>query len=298
MRKNIYVVSQLAIGDALLCKRYIIDNLISQGYNVVVICNPNNAFIFKEFTTIIENWPLSPKRFKSLIDFKYFLKSREIDKDLDVLIPSGHFLEKLIASLRFRENKIFFAHIKNGLRKIKNNQIIGNYFRFKNSIEIDSFDAYGAHLEFFTKFTTTIPIFSNFYKNNIEKMLLDFIYKLKIKEIFIQKSALVKSKSMSITFYNDLINTLRQTSCTIYIIEDNPKRNQENDFIKHLIPQDVNKLIKSDSQMFFLLDSFLMHLIHSKCNNVFCVISQKFAYDWLPRNVIPVSSIYSLVKKI
>ena len=45
--KNIYVVSQLAIGDALLCKRYIVDKLISRGYNVIVICNFNNAFIFK-----------------------------------------------------------------------------------------------------------------------------------------------------------------------------------------------------------------------------------------------------------
>ena len=296
--KNIYVVSQLAIGDALLCKRYIVDKLISRGYNVIVICNFNNAFIFKECSTIIENWPLSPRRFKSLIDFKYFLKSTEIDRDSDILIPSGHFFEKLIASFRFRGNKMICAYIKNGLRNIKNNQMIGNYFKFKNSIEIDSFDAYGAHLEFFTKFITTIPIFSDFYKNNIEKKLLDFIYKLKIKEIFIQKSGLVKSKSMSTTFYNDLVNTLKETSCTIYVIEDNPKRNQGNDFIKYLIPQDVNELIKSDSQIFFLLDSFLMHLIHPKCNNVFCVISQKFAYDWLPRNVIPVSSIYSLVKKI
>ena len=298
MRKNIYVVSQLAIGDALLCKRYIVDKLICHGYKVVVICNPNNSFIFKEYTTIIENWPLSPKRFKSLMDFKYLLKSTEIDKNLEILIPSGHFLEKLIASLRFRGNKFFFAHIKNGLRKIKNNQIIGNYFRFKNSIEIDSFDAYGAHLEFFVKFSNTIPSFSNFYRDNIEKKLLEFIRNTKTTQIFIQKTASVKSKSMSPTFFNDLINILKKTSCTIYIIEDNQKRNQDNDFIKYIIPQNVNKLIKSEKQTFFLLDSFLMHLIHPKCKNVFCVISQKFAYDWLPRNVIPVSSIFSLVKKI
>ena len=109
---------------------------------------------------------------------------------------------------------------------------------------------------------------------------------------------MVKSKAISSEFFNDLMLIKKKSSCIIYIIQDIPKKTNEKHGIKYLMPQNVENLINKDNQVFILLDSFLMHLISSKCSYVFCVISQKYAYDWLPKKVIPISSIYSFAEKI
>ena len=116
----IYIVSQLAIGDAYLCRRFIVDELVRLDEEVCVLCNPNNAFIFDGIPIIVENWPLSPRRFKSIYEFKYLLpQAINLAEDV-VVVPSGHFLEKVFSYIKFFSVKQkYFSRIEHGLRKKK-----------------------------------------------------------------------------------------------------------------------------------------------------------------------------------
>jgi hypothetical protein len=284
----IYIVSQLAIGDAYLCRKFIVDELVRLKEEVCVICNPNNSFVFNGVPTIVENWPLSPRRFKSFQEFKYLFSPCFIKRDDIILIPSGYFTEKMFAFFRFcYVKKIFFVRIQNGLRAKKNNMFFGKYFKTRYQINIKSSSAYAAHVECFSKF-----FFQDRNLNRIKKDVNNYIDLKCIKEIYIQISATVKTKSISKEFLEDLIFVFKDLNCRLRFIQDSVLV-ENGDSIDFVTPQDVCKNHVTNNAIYFLLDSYLLHFMSDRLKNVFCITSEIYANDWLPANGHPVSSIYS-----
>jgi hypothetical protein len=283
----IYIVSQLAIGDAYLCRRFIVDELVRLNEEVCVLCNPNNAFIFDGIPIIIENWPLSPRRFKSIYEFKYLLpQAINLEEDV-VVVPSGHFLEKVFSYIKFFSVKQkYFSRIEHGLRRKKNNLLFGNYIKSKYEIPILSTDAYGAHLEFFSKF-----YFKDRNLVNFQEEINSYIINEGILKVYIQISATVKSKSINNFFLGDLVQLFSHKNCRIIFIKDDPDSHVS---IEYITPKEVTKITETNNSLFFLLDSFLLHYMSNRLSHVFCIISQIYANDWVPANGYPVSSIYSL----
>lgn len=74
----------------------LVDELVRLNEQFCVICNPNNSFVFNGVPTIVENWPLSPRRFKTYNEFKYLFGLHFIKTDDIILVPSGYFTEKNI----------------------------------------------------------------------------------------------------------------------------------------------------------------------------------------------------------
>ena len=79
---KILIISQLALGDALLVNRLIVSKLQKLGFDITVLCNQYNhkIFINQKVKILIEDWPTSIRRF----EFKQF--SSMFSKRLLVLI--------------------------------------------------------------------------------------------------------------------------------------------------------------------------------------------------------------------
>jgi hypothetical protein len=291
------IVSQLALGDAIILRREIVEPLLTMGHGVTILCNANNKFVFDDFPCIVEDWPLSTRRFYSIRQFFNIVKSIGLPVSTIVWIPSGHFLEKVYSYIKFFKFKnVRSVNIRNGLRRRLNNQIAGNFIHFRNDIDVHSFDSYGAHAEFFSLAYRELD--KNYdFKNSFKNKLRKFIVQENIKKVYIQVSALVAQKAMSHDFVDLLI--VACDPCALFLISDTKTSDYSHGEAIHIYPKDVPDQIDKDGNLLFLLDSFLMHLLAPRTDNViFMYVAQEYAYDWLPRNVTPISSQYSLFYRI
>lgn len=294
---NFLIVSQLALGDAIILRREIVEPLVSMGHGVTILCNANNKFVFNDYPCIVEDWPLSTRRFYSVRQFFNIVKNIGVPASAIVWIPSGHFLEKCYSYIKFFNFKnIRSVSIKNGLRRRLNNQIAGNFIHFRSDIDVHSFDSYGAHAEFFSLAYRELDKSYDF-KKRFKSKLRKFIDRKKIKKVYIQVSALVAQKSMSHEFVDLLIEAC--DPCLLYVISDSKTTDYACGEAIHVYPKDVPDQIDKDGNLLFLLDSFLMHFLAPRTDNdIFMYVAQEYAYDWLPRNVMPISSQYSLFYRI
>lgn len=163
----------------------------------------------------------------------------------------------------------------------------GKHFKTRYQIDITSTSAYAAHVEYFSKF-----YFQDRILKRIKEDVKIYIELKCIKEVYIQISATVKTKSISNEFLEDLIFVFNDLNCRIRFIQDSVviKNGDSLDFVT---PQDVCQIQNTNNAIYILLDSFLLHFMSDRLKNVFCVTSEIFANDWLPANGHPVSSIYS-----
>lgn len=291
------IVSQLALGDAIILRREIADPLLGMGHSVTILCNANNKFVFGDIPCIVEDWPLSTRRFYSPRQFFNIVKNTGVPASTIVWIPSGHFLEKVYSYIKFfKFYNMRSVNIKNGLRRRLNNQMAGNFIRFRNDIDVFSFDSYGAHVEFFSLAYRELD--NNYdFKIRFKDKLRKFIAREDISKIYIQVSALVAQKAMSPEFVELLIEAC--DSCSLFLISDKKNSDYLYGDATHIYPKNVPDHIDKEGNLLFLLDSFLMHLVAPRTNNdIFMYVAQEYAYDWLPRNVTPVSSQYSLFYRV
>lgn len=291
------LVSQLALGDAIILRREIAEPLLSMGHGVTILCNANNKFVFNGFDCVVEDWPLSRRRFYSLRQFFNIVRDISVSPHTIVWIPSGHFLEKIYSYIKFRKYKnIRTANLRKGLRRRLNNQIVGNLIHFSNDIDIHSFDSYGAHVEFFVQAYQDLDEtydFKRVFKNKLHK----FLIRKNIEKVYIQISALVAQKSMSQDFVDLLIESC--ASYSLFLISDSEPTGYSNVGAIHIYPKDVRGQIGNGDSLLFLLDSFLLHSLAPGTENyIFMYVAQIYAYDWLPRKVTSISSPYSLFYRI
>jgi hypothetical protein len=297
--KNFLIVSELALGDSVLTIRTIAQPLKERGYRVAILCNNYNKNLYVNYDVIVEDWPISKRRFYSFLQFSSLSANKKnIYDDFIVLIPSGNFLEKIIGLIRFRHlikyNRIITSNIKFGMRRKKNNYILGNFFKFKSDINIKSRDAYGAHIEYFFKVQKRLG--NDIFLDDFEERLLLHMKTKNLSHVIIQVSSTHQKKFLPLYVVKFLLSVFKANNIEWSLISDKKGRDVNSKLLR--TPQWFAAMSTYDNCLLILQDSYLMHLVSNRVGEIFMWIGEDASYDWTPKCATPISSLFSLYYKL
>jgi hypothetical protein len=291
--KKIFIVSQLARGDAVISVKTLANYLLERGDDVTVVCNNYNSDLFIEFRTLIEDWPISRRRFYSLTQFLFLWKINSGMEDCVVIVPSGNLIEKIISLIRFRslikKGQVFTALNIFGMRARKQNYLVGHFLDFKTDISIISRNVYGAHFEFYYKFSYLIG--RDIFFEDFKKKFQMHMTANNLQFIIFQVSSLHGKKFLPLSFLKFVIRVINELNYKYIIVSDKNCRNSNSEAQR--TPQWFIERGVYDDCLLILQDSFLNHYVTEKSFNRFMWICDNNSYDWNPKHVRPISSLFS-----
>ena len=119
---------------------------LASSIEVTILCNEYNKFIFDEYETCVENWPIARNRPISRRLISSALNPAEYEA---VVLPSAHLLELLFARLRFN-NRLLLVPCGGQFAQMQKNESRMSYAGLEK-IYIDASNWYELYQEFAEK---------------------------------------------------------------------------------------------------------------------------------------------------
>lgn len=288
---KILIISQLALGDALLVNRLIVSKLQKLGFDITVLCNQYNhkIFINQKVKILIEDWPTSIRRF----EFKQFssMFSKKIASFDLILIPSGNFIEKIISMLRISGKKIF-SELPKGLLQKRASFFFGKYISPGDNIKLLSLDAYSMYQEYLAK------VLQIHYSKNLPYTQLAHSLNLKgIRRIIIQTEHIANNKSICNSNLQHFREFFKTTG--FEVIEIYEKNQHLSEFTKNaILPKDLKIESLKPKDMLIVLDSFLSHKLQFSSlptDKLHVYVNNEISYNWIPNKFVVLTSFFSLL---